>query len=76
MPRTTKKLRVAMPAWEIGRVSSGLGAKIGGLGVIVEELPPELVKAAAKMGIELEIETLSPCFGAGLPRPAVPRRAS
>ncbi|MEW5957270.1 MAG: glycogen/starch synthase [Chloroflexota bacterium] len=62
MPKTTKKLRVAMPAWEIGRVGSGLGAKIGGLGVIVEELPPELVKAAAKMGLKLEIETLSPCF--------------
>jgi len=51
-----------MPAWEIGRAGSGLGAKIGGLGVIVEELPPELVKAAAKLGLELEIETLSPCF--------------
>lgn len=61
MPNT-KKLRVAMPAWEIGRVGSGLGAKIGGLGVIVEELPPELVKAAAKQGLTLEIETLSPCF--------------
>ena len=57
-----KKLRVAMPAWEIGRTGSGLGAKIGGLGVIVEELPPELVKAAARQEIELEIETLSPCF--------------
>ncbi|MCG3208843.1 MAG: Glycogen synthase [Anaerolineae bacterium] len=57
-----KKLRVAMPAWEIGRVGSGLGTKIGGLGVIVEELPPELVKAAAQQDIELEIETLSPCF--------------
>lgn len=62
MPKTTEKLRVAMPAWEIGRAGSGLGAKIGGLGVIVEELPPELVKAAAKLGLELEIETLSPCF--------------
>ncbi len=62
MPKTTKKLRVAMPAWEMGRVSSGLGSKIGGLGVIVEELPPELVKAAAKEGIDLEIETLTPCF--------------
>ena len=51
-----------MPAWEIGRTGSGLGTKIGGLGVIVEELPPELVKAAANQGIELEIETLSPCF--------------
>jgi len=51
-----------MPAWEIGRARSGLGAKVGGLGVIVEELPPELVKAAAKQGITLEIEILSPCF--------------
>ncbi|MCB0035395.1 MAG: glycogen/starch synthase [Anaerolineales bacterium] len=57
-----KKLRIAMPAWEIGRVKSGLGVKIGGLGVIVEELPPELVKAAAQMEVELEVETLSPCF--------------
>ncbi len=61
MPRK-KKMHVAMPAWEIGRVSSGLGSKIGGLGVIVEELPPELVKAAAKQNINLEIETLCPCF--------------
>jgi glycogen synthase len=57
-----KKMRVAMPAWEIGRTSSGLGAKVGGLAVIVEELPPELVKAAARQDIALEIETLSPCF--------------
>ncbi len=62
MPKAKKKLRVALAAWEIGRAGSGLGAKIGGLGVIVEELPPELVKAAAKLGIELEVETLSPCF--------------
>lgn len=62
MPKTQKKLRVAMPAWEIGRVGSGLGVKVGGLGVIVEELPPELVKAAAKQAIALEIETLTPCF--------------
>jgi glycogen synthase len=51
-----------MCAWEIGRVSSGLGAKIGGLGVVVEELPAELVKAAARQGIDLEVVTLSPCF--------------
>ncbi len=61
MPKK-KKMRVAMPAWEIGRAGSGLGVKIGGLGVIVEELPPELVKAAAKQNIDLEIETLCPCF--------------
>ena len=62
MSKMKKKLRVAMPAWEIGRANTGLGAKVGGLGVIVEELPPELVKAAAKQKIALEIETLSPCF--------------
>ena len=62
MPKTNKKLRVAMPAWEIGRLASGLGVKIGGLGAVVEELPPELVKAAARHGLDLEIETLTPCF--------------
>lgn len=58
----TRTLRVAMPAWEIGRVATGLGAKIGGLGVVVEELPPALMKAAERQGIALEIETLAPCF--------------
>lgn len=57
-----KKLRVAMPAWEIGRAETGLGAKIGGLGVIIEELPSELVKAAAGRNLELEVVVLSPCF--------------
>ncbi len=62
-PPAKRKMRVALAAWEIGRVSSGLGAKVGGLGVVVEELPRELIKAAARQDIELEIETLSPCFG-------------
>jgi glycogen synthase len=62
MPKPNKKMRVAMPAWEIGRVGSGLGVKIGGLGVVVEELSPELVKAAARQGLDLEVETLTPCF--------------
>ncbi len=57
-----KKLRVAMPAWEIGRPGSGLGVKVGGLGVIVEELPQELVRAAAKQDLDLEVVILSPCF--------------
>jgi glycogen synthase len=62
MPHPNEKLRVAMPAWEIGRVATGLGVKIGGLGVVVEELPPELIKAAERRGLDLEIETLTPCF--------------
>ena len=39
MPTEHQTLRVAILAWEIGRVSSGVGAKIGGLGTIIEELP-------------------------------------
>ncbi len=62
MSKRKQTLRVAMPAWEIGRVQSGLGAKVGGLGVIVEELPAELVAAAARRGQELEVEVLCPCF--------------
>jgi len=56
------KLRVALCAWEIGRLRSGFGTKVGGLGGVVEELPAELVKAAAEQGLSLEIELLSPCF--------------
>ena len=66
---TEPKLRVALAAWEIGRASSGFGTKIGGLGQIVEELPPELVRAAYDRGLDLEIETLSPCFPTMTARP-------
>jgi starch synthase len=55
-------LRVAILAWEIGRVSSGLGVKIGGLGTIIEELPAELVKTAQQQHVNLDIAILSPCF--------------
>jgi len=59
---TRKTLRIAMPAWEIGRARSGLGVKIGGLGLVVEELPPALVEAAARQNLRLQVETLTPCF--------------
>jgi glycogen synthase len=62
MPTEHQTLRVAILAWEIGRVSSGLGAKIGGLGTIIEELPAELVKTAQQQHLDLDIEILSPCF--------------
>jgi len=62
MPTKQQTLRVAILAWEIGRVSSGLGAKIGGLGTIIEELPAALVKTARQQNIALDIEILSPCF--------------
>ena len=62
MPTKPQTVRVAMLAWEIGRVSSGLGAKIGGLGTILEELPAELVKTARQENLDLDIEMLSSCF--------------
>jgi glycogen synthase len=62
MPAKHQTLRVAMLAWEIGRVNSGLGAKTGGLGTIIEEVPAELVKTARQQNIDLDIEILSPCF--------------
>ncbi len=55
-------MKVALASWEIGRAHSGFGVKIGGLGSVMEELPAELVKAAALQGHPLEIELLSPCF--------------
>src|SRR5262249_30556615 len=62
MPTNSQTLRVAILAWEIGRVNSGLGTKIGGLGAIIEELPAALVKAARQQDIALDITILSPCF--------------
>ena len=58
-----QKIRLAMLAWEIGRVSTGFGVKAGGLGSVMEELPAELLKYAEEEEIELEVELLSPCFG-------------
>ncbi len=58
-----QKIRVAIPAWEIGRVHTGLGAKAGGLGSVMEELPVQLIASARREDIDLEIELLSPCFG-------------
>jgi glycogen synthase len=55
-------MRCSLAAWEIGRPSSGFGARVGGLGVVVEQLPPELIRAASRRGIALEVQTLSPCF--------------
>lgn len=62
MDQQKDRLRIAIAAWEPGRAKTGLGAQIGGLGVIIEELPAELMKAAARQGIKLEIEVLTPCF--------------
>lgn len=55
--------RLAMTCWEPGRADTGFGAKIGGLGVVMEELPEELIRAAERQRLNLEIEVLSPCFG-------------
>jgi len=58
----SKKMRLAIPSWETGRLKSGFGSKAGGLGSVIEELPEELVKAASAKNINLEIEILTPCF--------------
>ena len=55
-------MKISLAAWEIGRSSSGHGARVGGLGVVVEQLPPELVLAADQRGLDLQVQTLSPCF--------------
>lgn len=56
------KLKLAMAAWETGRVAAGLGVKTGGLGSVIEELPVELLAEADREGIDLSIEILTPCF--------------
>jgi len=63
VPDTNRPFRAALAAWEIGRPASGIGAKIGGLGAVVEELPAELKNVAEANGLKFEIEILSPCFG-------------
>lgn len=62
MPTRKSTVRIALLAWEIGRVSSGFGTKIGGLGAVLEELPYALIQAAQHQGITLSVEILSPCF--------------
>lgn len=57
------QMRVAIACWEPGRVNTGFGAKIGGLGAVMEELPEELILAAQRRNVSLELEILSPCFG-------------
>jgi glycogen synthase len=63
MPQRRRLLRLAIPCWETGRIDSGFGVKVGGLGAVMEELPEELVRAAARLGFALEVEILTPCFG-------------
>ena len=62
MPRR-RRMRLALASWETGRVQTGFGVKIGGLGAVMEELPEELIAVAEQDGIHLEIELLTPCFG-------------
>lgn len=52
----SKRIRVAMLFWEIGRPGSGVGTKLGGLGKVAEELPSALVRAATQNKIKLDIE--------------------
>lgn len=51
-----------MASWEIGHHSSPFGARVGGLGLVLQELPQEMVKIAQEQGKDLEVQVLSPCF--------------
>lgn len=62
MPRR-RTMRLALASWETGRVQTGFGVKVGGLGAVMEELPEELIAAAEREGTDLEVELLTPCFG-------------
>jgi glycogen synthase len=59
---SARALKIALAAWESGRTASGFGARVGGLGVVVEQLPAELMRAAARRGLPLAVQTVSPCF--------------
>ena len=61
MARRTS-LRLAIAGWENGRAQTGFGVKVGGLAAVMEELPEELIAAADRLGINLQIELLTPCF--------------
>jgi glycogen synthase len=61
-PSTRERFRLALCAWEIGRIRSGFGAKVGGLGAVLEELPAALAAAAARRDLDLAVDVLSPCF--------------
>lgn len=58
--QSTKKL--VMASWEIGHGNTSVGAKVGGMGLVLQELPLEMAKYAASTHRPLEIEILSPCF--------------
>ncbi len=61
MARRTS-MRLAITGWENGRAQTGFGVKVGGLAAVLEELPEELISAADRLGINLDIELLTPCF--------------
>ncbi len=56
------RFRLALCSWETGPVPGNFGAQAGGLGLVLKELPRELLRRATENGQDLEIEILSPCF--------------
>ena len=56
------KKKLTMAAWETGYAATGFGTRVGGLGLVMQELPLAMARNAQKQGKNLEIEVLSPCF--------------
>ncbi len=54
--------KIAMAAWEIGHAETPWGIRVGGMGLVVEELPSEMLRYAKKNLQDIEVEVLSPCF--------------
>lgn len=52
---------IAMAAWEIGHTSTPYGIRVGGMGLVVEELPGEMLRCYTHSK-PLKILVCSPCF--------------
>lgn len=53
---------ITIAAWECGYNDTPWGVRVGGMGLVVEELPGEMLRYAESCGKNITIEVLSPFF--------------